>query len=207
MSTQQNNSHPEVPDENRINQLYINQQAIIEKLNEHNTAINELNEIIIEYKEYFSSLVEAQKSMLASESQISKNVVDMEENSKLLHAKYDELKNHINAFTSSPGANSLDLENEQKVITKQDEVITLYNKANNMLINQIHEKQMDLTFRMEDNAKLMNNLSKKHQEVMDLAAKYEATQLSLNNKLQKINLALGVLTLLVILLGVKLFLL
>lgn len=198
MDEQQKNSDPTVQLSNRIKQLYANQEIIVKKINDHNSAIRELSAAINQQKEYFTSLIESQKSMMASEAQINE--------AKELQSKYDELKSHVDAVANYLEGGSISIGVGQKIIEKQDKLITLYNKTHNTLINQVTEKEVKLSFNVDKVNSLMNTLAKMQKEMLDIAECCENEQKALKKQLHQLYYILGGLGVVVLGLALKLFL-
>lgn len=204
MEEQVKNSTPMDQTNNRITQLFNNQEIIVNKINEHNKALNHLQAELKELQDYLAALVESYKTVVESQSKMGETVLNYEEIHKASQTELEDLKQQLEKVVSNAVANSVP-NSAQKIIEEQASVIEQFHKTHSKLVMQITEKQKELELHAAENRNLMEQINTRRWEMLDLTAKYNIEHMALNKKLNNINVALGILSLVVVVLAIKLF--
>lgn len=204
MEEQQKNSVPVDQSNNRITQLFNNQEIIVNKINEHNKAINGLKSELKELQDYLAALIDSYKAVVESQSKMGETVLGYEDMNKASQSEMEDIKRQLEQAVSNMAAEGSS-DGAQKVIEEQVKVIDQFHKTHSRLVMQITEKQKELELHTVENRKLMEQINNKRLEMLDLTAKYNTERMALNKKLNNVYMALGILSLVVIALAIKLF--
>lgn len=204
MEEQQKNSVPVDQSNNRITQLFNNQEIIVNKINEHNKAINGLQSELKELQDYLAALIDSYKAVVESQSKMGETVLGYEDMNKASQSEMEDIKRQLEQAVSNMAAEGSS-DGAQKVIEEQVKVIDQFHKTHSRLVMQITEKQKELELHTVENRKLMEQINNKRLEMLDLTAKYNTERMALNKKLNNVYMALGILSLVVIALAIKLF--